>query len=162
MSGEEAPITVGPQSYALWRSTDLGAITEALEQRLILDLMGDLAGRRVLDVGCGDGALAYAAALRGAEAVGVDPDSAMLAAARSRVAETGVGATFLEGRAEHLPFPDASFDVVVAVTVLCFVSDAMAAMREMTRVLRPGGQLVIGELGRWSLWAVSRRVRGWH
>ncbi len=47
------------------------------------------------------------------------------------------------------------------MTVLCFVPDAKAAVREMARALRPGGRLVLGELGRWSLWASTRRVRGW-
>jgi SAM-dependent methyltransferase len=53
------------------------------------------------------------------------------------------------------------FDVVLAVTVLCFVNDAALAIREMTRVLRPGGHLVIGQLGRWNLWAARRRMSGW-
>lgn len=152
---------IGPGAYASWRDTTLGAITDAIEQRLILSLMGELPGRRVLDAGCGDGALACAAASRGAEVTGIDADPAMLAAARSRAATAGLRATFSEGRIERLPFPDASFDVVVAVTVLCFVADAGGAVREMARVLRPGGRLVIGELGRWSLWAALRRVRGW-
>lgn len=136
-------------------------MTEKLEQRLILDLMGNLEGTRVLDAGCGDGALVLAAASRGAEATGVDPDLSMLAAARTRADKDGIKAAFLEGRIERLPFPDAAFDVVVSITVLCFVSDASAAVREMARVLRPGGRLVLGELGRWSLWAVIRRLRGW-
>ena len=67
----------------------------------------------------------------------------------------------MQGRVERLPFPDAAFDVVTAVTVLCFVPNAAGAVREMARVLRPGGRLVLGELGRWSLWAFIRRVRGW-
>jgi SAM-dependent methyltransferase len=159
--GAEPSLLIGPGAYASWRMTRLGIITEALEQRLILGLMGDLSGRRVLDVGCGDGALVCAAAWRGADATGLDPDPAMLAAARERAARAGLRTSFLEGRMENLPFSDASLDVVVAVTVLCFVSDPAGAVREMARVLRPDGRLVIGELGRWSLWAAIRRVRGW-
>jgi len=155
------PTTIGPDAYASWRATSLGVVTEAIEYRLILDMMGELEGRHVLDVGCGDGALAWAVAAKGAEATGVDPDPAMLDAARSRAANVGVRPRFLEGRVERLPFPDASFDVVVSVTVLCFVQDAAGAVREMVRVLGPGGRLVLGELGRWSLWATIRRVRGW-
>jgi SAM-dependent methyltransferase len=135
--------------------------TEAIEQELILDLLGEIGGRHVLEIGCGDGALACALALRGAEVVGLDPNPAMLSAARSRAAEDGIVPTFVEGRIERLPFPDASFDTVIAVTVLCFVRDATGAVREMARVLRPGGQIVVGELGRWSVWAAFRRVRGW-
>lgn len=156
-----ATATLSPESYALWRASSLGLITDELEHRLMLQLMGEIAGRRILDVGCGDGALACATALRGAKVSGIDPDPAMLAAARSRADMMGVKATFLEGRVERLPFPDASFDVLVAVTVLCFVPDAAVALREMARVLVPGGRLVLGELGRWNLWSASRRIRGW-
>ena len=113
------------------------------------------------DAGCGDGALVCAAASRGAAVTGVDSDPAMLAAARARAERAGVKATFTDGRVEQLPFADASFDMVAGITVLCFVPDAAAAVREMVRVLRPGGCLVLGELGRWSLWALIRRVRGW-
>jgi SAM-dependent methyltransferase len=66
-----------------------------------------------------------------------------------------------QGDIRALPFADESFDIVLAVTVLCFVDDAAHAVREMTRVLRPDGRLVIGELGRWNLWAARRRVTGW-
>ena len=161
MTVPEAPTTIGPQAYADWRSASLGTITEAIEQRVLLDMIGSRAGIRFLDAGSGDGALVCAAAARGAEAVGVDSDPAMLAAARSRAASLGVQASFLDGRVERLPFPDASFDVVASATVLCFVTDAASAVREMARVLRPGGRLVLGELGRWSFWAARRRVRGW-
>ncbi len=161
MTGADKTTAIGPRAYAAWRATSLGAVTETLEQRLMLDLVGDLAGVRVLDIGCGDGALVRAFAAQGATAVGVDPDPAMLASAQERATEANVLATFVDGRAESLPFPDASFDAVTAVTVLCFIPDALKAVREMARVLRPGGRLVLGELGRWSLWAAKRRLRGW-
>ena len=161
MSGAIAPGQIGPKAYRVWRATLLGRITEAIEQRLVLELMGDLRDARVLDAGCGDGGLVCAAASRGAAAIGLDPDPAMLAAARMRAGGAHVQAAFVDGRIEQIPFGNASFDIVVAVTVLCFLADASGAVREMARVLRPGGRLVLGELGRWSLWAMIRRVRGW-
>ena len=154
-------LRIGPARYAAWRATALGDTTEALEQQLILGLVGELPGRDVLDAGCGDGTLVCALATRGATVTGVDADPAMLSAARSRAGAASLTATFVEGRVERLPLPDASFDVVVAVAVLCFVPDPASALRELTRVLRPGGRLVVGELGRWSTWAAIRRVRGW-
>lgn len=150
-----------PQTYAQWRATPLGAMTERLEMDLVFALAGPLAGRVLLDVGTGDGAYAIQAAGRGAQVTGVDLEPAMLRAAEQRAAERGLEIRFLPGRVEALPFDDATFDVVLAVTVLCFVADASAAFGEMARVLRPGGRLVIGDLGRHNLWAASRRVRGW-
>ena len=60
-----------------------------------------------------------------------------------------------------MPFKEAAFDLVLAVTTLCFVRDAKRVVMKMTRVLKPGGRLVIGELGRSSFWAAHRRIRGW-
>lgn len=155
------PVHIGPAAYAAWRATSLGTITERLEHRLILEMAGGVAGQRVLDVGCGDGALACTLARHGAEVVGVDADPAMLEAARRRADEGAGHAEFAEGHAERLSFPDDSFDVVVAVTVLCFVGDASGAISEMVRVLRPNGRLVLGDLGRWSAWTAVRVVAGW-
>jgi len=152
---------VRPEDYRHWRDSPLGATTEALEQALVFRLAGPLAGRRVLDVGCGDGAWALAAARQGAHVVGVDASPAMLAAARARAHEAGLDARFQQADAAALPFGDGSFDVVLAITVLCFVPGAGAALREMARVLAPGGRLVLGELGRWNAWAALRRARGW-
>lgn len=157
--GQETKIS--PESYARWRTSELGALTESLEKEAVFALTGNLAGQRVLDVGCGDGAYSIRAAQLGANVTGLDISPMMLDAARRRAEAAGISVEWREGRAEALPFPAASFDVVIAVTVLCWVSDASAAVREMTRVLRPGGIVVIGELGRYSLWASARRIRGW-
>jgi 2-polyprenyl-3-methyl-5-hydroxy-6-metoxy-1,4-benzoquinol methylase len=152
---------ISPATYARWRTSELGALTESLEKEAVFALAGNLAGKRVLDVGSGDGAYSIRAAQLGANVTGLDISPMMLDAARRRAEAAGVSLEWLEGRAEALPFPAASFDVVIAVTVLCWVSDASAAVQEMTRVLRPGGIVVIGELGRYSLWASARRIRGW-
>ena len=152
-----SPATAGvtsPGAYTRWRATTLGRVTEALEQRRILELVGSVDGKRVLDLGCGDGLLTTSLATRGARAVGVDIDRAMLRAAVARTdPDQREPARFVEGRLEQLPFPDAMFDVVVAVTVLCLLSDRAIAIREAARVLRPGGRLIIGDLGRWNAWA---------
>jgi SAM-dependent methyltransferase len=88
-------------------------------------------------------------------------DPTMLAAARVHAETAGARAKFVQSRIERLPFPDATFDIVVAITILCFIADASEAVSEMRRVLRPTGHLVLGELGLWSLWALTRRFRGW-
>lgn len=150
-----------PDSYIGWRNSTLGRITDRLEERLILEVLGPVERLNVLDVGCGDGALAAALSRRGARVTGLDADPDMIAAALLRARTEALDLTLVPGRAEDLPFTDETFDRVVAVTVLCFVPDADRAVAEMARVLRPGGRLVVGELGRWSSWAAIRRVRGW-
>jgi SAM-dependent methyltransferase len=150
-----------PDAYRRWRASRLGQITDRLEEDLVLRLIGPPAGLRILDVGCGDAALVVALAQRGALVAGIDVDPNMLSAGHARAAANCVAADLMQGDIRSLPFADDSFDIVLAVTVLCFVGDAARAVREMARVLRPGGRLVIGELGRWSLWAARRRVSGW-
>ncbi len=148
-------------SYARWRSKRLGQITDAIERQLLFEMLGPVAGKTLLDVGCGDGALAADLVQRGAIVTALDADVAMIAAARRRSALTSTPMELIVGQAEKLPFDNDTFDRVAAVTLLCFVDDAQKAIAEMARVLRPGGRLVIGELGYWSLWAVQRRIRGW-
>ena len=150
-----------PSSYARWRSSRLGRITDKLEQELLLNLLSSVAGKTLLDIGCGDGAFTTELARRGALATGLDVDPAMLAAARQRSRQEALPLQLVEGRAEALPFQDGTFDVALAVTSLCFVQDTRRAISEMARILRPGGRLIIGELGRRSLWAVQRRIRAW-
>ncbi len=155
------PGRFGPNLYDRWRHSEVGVITDRLEQNLILQLVGPVSGRRVLDIGCGDGELALALQQRGATVVGLDASPPMLEAARARASMQQADLALCLGRAERLPFADESFDVVVAVTILCFVPAAEATFAEIGRVLRPGGRLVIGELGRWSTWSAARRCRGW-
>jgi ubiquinone/menaquinone biosynthesis C-methylase UbiE len=156
----QAPASL-PHAYRRWRTSRLGQITDRLEQQLILELVGLPAGRRVLDAGCGDGALTAALAGAGALVTGIDRDPRMLAIGAPRTHTAGSTVEFVTGDIRALPFPDATFDVVVAVAVLCFLPDAGTAAREMARVLKPGGDMVIGELGRWNLWAAKRRISEW-
>jgi 2-polyprenyl-3-methyl-5-hydroxy-6-metoxy-1,4-benzoquinol methylase len=152
---------LGPESYARWRGSDIGDLTERIERRLILGLAGDVSGLRVLDVGCGDGTLALELWKRGASVTAIDSSVAMIDEARKRAEAQKAIIDFKVAVAEELPFPAQQFDVVTAVTILCFIGDAAPAFQEIARVLRPGGRLVIGELGKWSLWAAGRRLRAW-
>ena len=152
---------LGPELYSRWRASEIGATTERLESQLVLELVGDASGRNVLDVGCGDGEFALELTRRGAVVTGIDASAAMIDAAKRRAAQHNANITFQLATAEQLPFAAEQFDVVTAITILCFVEDASPVFREVARVLRPGGRLVIGELGKWSSWAAARRIRAW-
>jgi ubiquinone biosynthesis O-methyltransferase len=115
----------------------------------------------VLDVGCGDGEFALEFAQRGAIVTGIDASAAMIAAAKDRTNQAKADIAFQVGTAEHLPFPPEQFDVVTAITILCYIEDTPPVCRELARVLRAGGRLFISELGKWSTWAAARRVRAW-
>jgi len=109
---------------------------------VIADAAGILSGQRVLDVGCGTGILAREVAVRtgsGGRVVGIDPSPGMLAVAR----QLAPAVEWREGLAESLPFRDQSFDAVVSQFALMFFTDRHLALREMLRVLTPGGRLAV-------------------
>ena len=98
---------------------------------------------RVLDAGCGSGRLTVAVALGGAAVTGMDTNAAQLEVAAQRGAEAGVALTLLEADFnEALPFADATFDAVVSRLSVMAATDPVATLRELARVLEPGGRLV--------------------
>lgn len=99
------------------------------------------AGDRVLDVATGSGNTALAAARRHCRVTGVDFVPALLARARERAAAERLDIDFREGDAESLPFPDASFDVVLSTFGVMFAPDQAKAAAELVRVTRPGGTI---------------------
>ena len=116
-------------------------------------LLGDVAGRRVLEVGCGAAMCARWLAGRGAHPIAADLSAGMLRHAREGERATGVAVPLVQADAEHLPFRDASFDVAfTAFGAIPFVADSARVMREVARVLHPGGRWVFASTHpiRWS------------
>ena len=135
-----------------WDPAGPAAILHAINRPRVdfyLRELGDLAGRRVLDAGCGGGLVARELAAAGAEVVGVDRSLGSLGVARRA---TNGGFHPAQGRLERLPFAAGSFDAVVAADVLEHLPDLPAAVAELARVLAPGGSFVFDTVNRtfWS------------
>jgi len=119
--------------------------------------LGDVAGRHILDLGCGHAMASVVLARRGAYVTAVDLSVGYLAEARRRAAANEVAIEFVEADAQRLPFPDASFDAIWANAVLHHL-DLRLAAAELSRVLRPGGVAVCCEpLGGNPLLTFGRR-----
>ena len=150
--GDHSHVLHNPRAYDwLARLITLGG--EGKFRRRTLDLAELQPGNAVLDVGCGTGTLLIEAAKRvgpNGSAHGIDASGQMIAYARRKAARQGVTAKFVEGSADDLPFPDASFDAVFCTLMLHHLPDAMqmATIMEIRRVLRPGGRMVIVDMHR--------------
>ena len=106
-------------------------------------LLGEVAGRHILEVGCGAAACSRWLVGRGGFPVGLDLSTGMLRHARQAAARTGVAVPLVQADAEALPFADGSFDIAFsAFGAIPFVADSARVMREVARVLRPGGTWV--------------------
>jgi SAM-dependent methyltransferase len=99
------------------------------------------AGQRVLDVATGSGNTALAAARHWCDVTGIDYVAALLERARERAAAERLPVTIHEGDAEHLPYPDGAFDVVLSTFGVMFAPDQEQAARELLRVCRSGGKI---------------------
>jgi SAM-dependent methyltransferase len=128
-----------------WADGNYSLVARELEPiaEVAVGRAGVASGQRVLDVGCGTGNAALAAARRGALVTGVDPASGLLELARSRAREAGLDVEFLEGDAGDLRIAHGPFDVALSVFGVIFASDAGRAARGMIEAVRPGGVVVV-------------------
>lgn len=140
-------MTVNPNK-ALWEKGDFTRIAETMREsgEALVQRIGITEGLKVLDLGCGDGTTALPAAKLGAEVLGVDIARNLVAAGNRRAAEHGLAnCSFREGDATDLqPLPDQAFDLVVSIFGAMFAPKPFDVAREMVRVTRPGGRIVMG------------------
>ncbi len=127
------------EAYAADNETSL--INAYYARPAILDLAGDVSGRRILDAGCGAGPLFEALRDRGADMTGFDLSAKMVELARKRLGDDA--ALRVADIGKPLPFPDDEFDDVVAALVLHYLEDWAAPLAELRRVLKPGGRLIL-------------------
>jgi ubiquinone/menaquinone biosynthesis C-methylase UbiE len=123
-----------------------------LEQEITLELVGDIQGQKVLDLGCGTGRYCLLFSQRGARVVGVDPSPGMLDQAKRKVTQSN-DFELLQGTLEQLHFPDEHFDLVVSALTLSHLPELEPTLREVARALKIGGRLVISDVH--PFWPVS-------
>ena len=118
-------------------------------KRRVAGLAGVKAGNRALDLCCGTGDIAFALARAGAEVTGLDFSEKMLEVARVRLGNSnGANVNFIQGDAEQLAFADNSFDAVTMGYGLRNLSSWERGLREMVRVAKPGGRIVVLDFGK--------------
>ena len=133
---------------ALWEKGDFTRIAETMREsgEALVDKLGITKGLKVLDLGCGDGTTAIPAAKRGADVLGVDIASNLVAAGNQRAKELGLAnCRFQEGDASDMRgVPDRGFDLVVSIFGAMFAPKPFDVAKEMVRVTRRGGRIVMG------------------
>jgi demethylmenaquinone methyltransferase/2-methoxy-6-polyprenyl-1,4-benzoquinol methylase len=120
-------------------------------KRRVVSLAAVKPGDRALDLCCGTGDIAFALAQRGADVTGLDFSAPMLEVAQARLKNSNLKSgplKFIQGDAEKIPFPDNSFDAVTMGYGLRNLSSWETGLREMIRVVKPGGRIVVLEFGK--------------
>src|SRR6266478_3279191 len=133
---------------ALWEKGDFTRIGETMREsgHALVQRLGITKGMKVLDLGCGDGTTALPAAKLGADVVGVDIARNLVEVGNKRATELGLtNCSFQEGDASNLEqLPDRAFDLVISIFGAMFAPKPFDVAKEMVRVTRPGGRIVMG------------------
>ena len=145
LAARQETTTLEHSLRATWMSADYAHIARHLEPGA-LEYLARLAiapGTRMLDAACGAGQLAIPAARAGARVIGIDIAPNLVAEARYRAWDEHLDATFDEGTAEALPYPDGMFDLVVSLIGVAFSPQPERVVSEFHRVCRPGGRIAM-------------------
>jgi ubiquinone/menaquinone biosynthesis C-methylase UbiE len=126
--------------YEDYYTTEAGQKIDAIEKKLITELLNDIPSSSMLELGSGTGHWTEFFIEKGFQPTAVDISEPMLEVAKNK----GLEAEFLKADARKLPFGDHSFSVVAAITMLEFIDDRKKVFQEINRVLKPGGWLLLG------------------
>jgi len=140
--------------YDRWFETPVGRVVFSLELKALMEELGEINGKKILEVGIGTGFFAMELRKRGATIFGIDPAAHMREIARSR------GFDVQPGYGEAIPFEDNTFDITLSMTSMENAKDREQFIKEMVRVTKPEGKIVIGVLNLLSFYGISRRIRG--
>ena len=146
-----------PDRYDKWFETPVGFLVKKYESELLLELLKPGVGELILDVGCGTGVFTRDILSRGTRVIGLDISSPMLRRADQKV--KGYPFQAVAGDMISLPFAGELFDRVFCVTVLEFIEDGQAAVRELFRVAKRHGTIVVATLNSLSPWAAQRKQK---
>jgi len=144
-----------PDQYDRWFETPIGALVKKYESELLLDLLRPGPGEMILDAGCGTGIFTHDILREGSAVIGLDISWPMLVRAGRKTA--GYQFKGIIGDMMSLPFAYGIFDKVVSVTALEFLENDRDAVKELFRVTRKGGIIVVATLNNLSPWAVKRK-----
>ncbi len=145
-----------PERYEAWFKTPIGSLIKKYEARLILELLRPGPAQTILDAGCGTGVFTFDFLSPGARIVGLDISLPMLRRALKK-GGSGLFHVVSADLSKTLPFKDETFDKVVSVTAIEFIEDAQSAVKEMFRVAKKKGMIVVATLNSLSPWAVRRK-----
>lgn len=140
------------QKYDSWYATPRGAFLDQVESDAAFCLFEPEPGMRVLDAGCGTGNYSIKLSKMDCKVTGIDLSSAMLEVARQKTAQLKLDIDFYEMDMTKLGLADNSFDAVFSMTAWEFIADSQQGFNELMRVVRPGGQLLIGLINSDSSW----------
>lgn len=140
--------------YDKWFETEVGQVVKQLELKALLEALGNIEGKSILEVGIGTGLFAMELRKLNATVYGIDPAENMLKIAQSR----GFDVKF--GYGEAIPFEDNTFDITLSMTSMENSKFPQKFIKELVRVTKPKGKVVVAVLNIFSCYGISRRIRG--
>jgi ubiquinone biosynthesis O-methyltransferase len=138
--------------YDSWYNEKKGSFIDKVETDSAFQMLKMSAGMKVLDVGCGTGNFSIKLAKSGCHVTGIDVSEEMLLFARAKASEQNIKIHFLNMDAQNLQFPDNEFDMVISMAAIEFINDIPKALEEIFRVVKVGGQVLIGTINGDSDW----------